>query len=207
MTAALVAGLIAGYGIALPVGAVGAYLVSLTARSSLRVGAAAAMGVATADGLYAFIAVAGGVAVSEWVRPIMVPLRWASVVVLVGLAVRGAVTAIRQFRAGPVSGPSLPTPPSAARAYVGLVGITVVNPLTVVYFAALVLGSQAGVVVSVGEQAVFVAAVFAASASWQLVLACGGAVLGRLVTGPRGRLVTALASSVVVLGLSVRLVL
>ncbi|MGV9573326.1 hypothetical protein ACWDRX_29400, partial [Streptomyces nigra] len=36
VTAALVAGLLAGYGIAVPVGAVATYLVSLTARTSLR---------------------------------------------------------------------------------------------------------------------------------------------------------------------------
>jgi arginine exporter protein ArgO len=203
VTGALVAGLMAGYGIALPVGAVAAYLVALTARTSLRVGAAAAMGVATADGLYALVAVLGGAALSELIRPITVPLRWVSVVVLVALAARVTVTAIQQFRAGEASGPSGPTPPSAVRAYASLVAITTVNPLTIVYFAALVLGSQAGVVVSIAEQAVFVAAAFAASASWQVVLACGGAMLGRSLTGPRGRLSTALASSALIAGLAV----
>ncbi|MFD9127408.1 hypothetical protein [Kitasatospora sp. NPDC059571] len=47
---------------------------------------------------------------------------------------------------------------------------------------------------------VFVAAAFAASASWQLLLASGGALLG-----PRGRLLTALGSSALVAGLAVRL--
>jgi arginine exporter protein ArgO len=200
---ALVAGVVAGYGIALPVGAVAAYLVALTARTSLRVGAAAAMGVATADGLYALMAVVGGVALSELIRPITVPLRWVSVAVLVALAARVAFTAIRQFRGDDASEPSGVTPPSARRAYARLVGITIVNPLTVVYFGALVLGSQAGVVVSLAEQAVFVAAAFAASASWQLVLACGGAMLGRSVTGSRGRLSTALASSALIAGLAI----
>jgi threonine/homoserine/homoserine lactone efflux protein len=60
MTAAIVAGLLAGYGIAVPVGAVGAYLVALTARTSLRTGAAAALGVATVDGGYALVAMLGG---------------------------------------------------------------------------------------------------------------------------------------------------
>jgi arginine exporter protein ArgO len=200
---ALVAGLVAGYGIALPVGAVAAYLVALTARTSLRVGAAAAMGVATADGLYALVAVLGGVALSELIRPITVPLRWVSVTVLLALAARVAFTAIRQFRGGDASGLSGVTPPSARRAYASLVGITIVNPLTVVYFGALVLGAQAGVVVSLAEQAMFVAAAFAASASWQLVLACGGAMLGRSVTGPRGRMSTALGSSALIAGLAI----
>jgi arginine exporter protein ArgO len=53
---------------------------------------------------------------------------------------------------------------------------------------------------------VFVAAAFAASASWQLTIAGGGSLIGRVFTGPRGRLGTALASSVVITVLAVRLV-
>lgn len=69
MTGALVAGLIAGYGIAVPVGAVGAYLVSLSARTSLRIGSSAALGVATADGIYALAAMAGAPrSPSRWSR-------------------------------------------------------------------------------------------------------------------------------------------
>lgn len=202
MTGALVAGLLAGYGVALPVGAVAAYLVSLAARTSLRVGAAAALGVATADGLYALAAVLGGVAAAAAVRPVAEPLRWAAAVVLVGLAARVAVGAVRRFRAGTAAGPAPPAPPGPARAFLVLLGITLVNPLTVVYFVALVLGAQAGVVVSVAERVVFVGAAFAASASWQLVLAGGGAALGRAVTGSRGRLSTALASAALIAGLA-----
>ncbi|MEV5905966.1 hypothetical protein AB0L81_39770, partial [Streptomyces sp. NPDC052127] len=69
MTAALVAGLVAGYGIAVPVGAVATYLVSLTARTSLRTGVCAALGVALADGLYALVATAGGATVAAVLRP------------------------------------------------------------------------------------------------------------------------------------------
>src|SRR5205814_267930 len=40
VTGALVAGLLAGYGVAVPVGAIAALIISLTSRTSLRVGAA-----------------------------------------------------------------------------------------------------------------------------------------------------------------------
>ncbi|MEU5635553.1 LysE family transporter [Streptomyces rishiriensis] len=206
MTAALVAGLIAGYGIAVPVGAVATYLISLTARTSLRTGVCAALGIATADGLYALVATAGGAAVAAVLRPVLTPLRWASALVLLALAARGAVTALRQYRAHRLSTRSAPPPPSPARAFLSLLGITLLNPTTVVYFAALVLGNGADDAVRPLDQGVFVLAAFVASASWQVLLAGGGALLGRALTGHRGRLATALLSSAVMTGLAVRMV-
>ncbi|MFS4105365.1 LysE family transporter [Streptomyces sp. PD-S100-1] len=208
MTAALVAGLLAGYGVAVPVGAVGAHLVSLTARTSLRTGVCAALGVATADGLYALPAVLGGAALAGALRPVLGPLRWASVLVLTALAVRGALGAVRRHRARPLAVRAEPSPPGAGRAYLGLLGITLLNPATAVYFAALVLGgAPAGGAAAPLEQGVFVLAAFGASASWQVLLAAGGALLGRALTGPRGRLATALVSSGVIMLLAVRMAL
>ncbi|MFD9119100.1 LysE family transporter [Streptomyces bottropensis] len=203
MTAALVAGLLAGYGIAIPVGAVATYIVSLTARTSLRTGACAALGVATADGLYALLAALGGTALAAALQPVLTPLRWVSALVLLALAARGAVTALRRYRAGRLTTRPQRDPVSPARAYVALLGITLLNPTTVVYFAALVLGSRATDAVSPLEQGVFVLAAFLASASWQLLLAGGGALLGRALTGHRGRLVTGLLSSAVIAVLAV----
>lgn len=203
MTAALVAGLLAGYGIAIPVGAVATYLVSLTARTSLRTGACAALGVATADGLYALLAALGGTALANALQPLLTPLRRASALVLLVLAARGAVGAVRQYRARRLPTRAQRDPVGPARAYVALLGITLLNPTTVVYFAALVLGSRATEAVNPLEQAVFVLAAFLASASWQLLLAGGGALLGRALTGHRGRLVTGLVSSAVITGLAV----
>jgi threonine/homoserine/homoserine lactone efflux protein len=206
MTAALVAGLLAGYGIAVPVGAVTTYLVSLTARTSLRTGLCAALGIATADGLYALLAALGGTALAGALQPVLVPLRWASALVLAALAVRGGIGALRQYRAGLLSVRADTTPPSPLRAFLMLVGITLLNPTTVIYFAALVLGSRASDAVSPWEQGVFVLAAFLASASWQVLIASGGALLGRALTGRRGRLVTALVSSAVIMALAVRMV-
>ncbi|GGU91558.1 lysine transporter LysE [Streptomyces filipinensis] len=205
MTAALVAGLLAGYGIAVPVGAVGTYLVALTARTSWRIGACAALGVATADGLYALIAVLGGSALAHALEPITHPLRWVAGSVLVVLAVRGAAQALAHHREPHSAAPPDEAPPRPARAFVGLWGVTMMNPVTVVYFAALVVGSQASARPGHLERAVFVLAAFAASASWQLLLAGGGALLGRLLTGSRGRLLTALASSALMTVLAVRM--
>ncbi|HYO18817.1 MAG TPA: LysE family transporter [Dermatophilaceae bacterium] len=206
MTGAVLAGLLAGYGIAMPVGAVATYLVTLTARTSARVGAAGALGVASADGLYALIAVIGGAALTGLISRIAGPLRWVSAAVLVMLAVRIAWTAIRDHRSGGLRSTADSTT-TAGRAYGSLLGITLLNPVTVLYFSALVLGSKANGLGGAPASAVFVLAAFCASASWQLVLVGGGVALGRVLTGRTGRLVTGLASSAVIIVLTAVLLL
>ncbi|GGK71677.1 LysE family transporter [Mangrovihabitans endophyticus] len=196
---AFLAGAAAGYGIAMPVGAIGVLIAGLSARHSLRVGAAAGLGAATADGLYALAAVLGGAAVAGIVAPFAGPLRMVAAVTLVALAVVTAVGAIRR-RARPPEDRSRPVSPGAA--YSGILALTLLNPATVVYFAALVLGrgGRFG-----GGGAWFVTGAFLASASWQLFLAGGGSLVGRLLVGPRGRLITALVSSAVIAALGIGL--
>ncbi|MFE2236889.1 LysE/ArgO family amino acid transporter [Streptomyces sp. NPDC059442] len=207
MTGALVAGLVAGYGIAIPVGAVGAYLVAVTARTGWRTGAGAALGVATADGLYALVAVLGGSALVPLLTPVMTPLRWVSAVVLVTLAARAGWTALRAYRIRDgATRDDGKDPLTLLRAYLTFLGITVLNPMTVIYFVALILATGPGAPTTAVDQTAFVLAAVTASASWQLFLAGGGALLGRGLTGPRGRLVTALLSSALIAGLAVALV-
>ncbi|MBX6748788.1 MAG: LysE family transporter [Micromonosporaceae bacterium] len=202
MIDALVAGLLAGYGVAVPVGAIAALIISLTARTSLRVGIGAALGAATADGIYAAAAVLGGAAIARVVKPIGTPLRWVAAAVLVALAGRTALTAVRQHRS-PVAERSRAGLDTPRRAFLGLLGLTLLNPATIVYFGALVLGRQATTPLSPVAEAVFVVAAFVASASWQLLLAGGGSLVGRVLAGPRGRLATAVTSSIVIVILAV----
>ncbi|MCA2212251.1 LysE family transporter [Jidongwangia harbinensis] len=197
MSAAFLAGVVAGYGIAVPVGAIAVLIAGLSARTSLRVGAAAGLGAATADGVYALVAVLGGAALAGLIAPIATPLRWVAAAVLVGLAGYTAVGAIRRRHRAPER-PERPT--TALRAYLGILGLTLLNPATVVYFAALVLGRGVA-----GGGFWFVAGAFLASASWQLLIAGGGSLVGRLLTGERGRLITALVSSAVIAVLAVQI--
>ncbi|GGY59475.1 lysine transporter LysE [Streptomyces tanashiensis] len=200
------AGLLAGYGIAIPVGAVGAYLVAVTARAGWRTGAGAALGVATADGVYALVAVAGGSALVPVLAPVMTPLRWASAVVLAVLAVRAGWTALAAYRAGGLASRDDGVALTPARAYLAFLGITILNPMTVIYFAALVLATGPSAPATLTDRTAFVLAAVLASASWQLLLALGGTLLGRTLTSARGRLGTALASSTLIVVLAVRLV-
>ena len=191
MVEALVSGLLAGYGVAVPVGATAVLILGLSARTSLVVGAGAGLGAATADGIYAAVAAMGGAAVAGLVRPVAGPLRWLAAAVLLGLAVRTAATAWRD-RARAAAPDRVPVTPG--RAYLGVLPLTLLNPATVIYFSALVLGRQAQ-----GTRSV------AASASWQLLIAASGSAVGRVLAGPRGRFGTALVSSVLIGVLAVAL--
>nr|WP_026197935.1 LysE family transporter [Sciscionella marina] len=185
MMGALLTGILAGYGIAIPVGAVGAYLVGLAARERFAVAASAALGVAVVDGAYALLAVLGGVGLAAPLRPIAVPLGYLSAGALALLAALTVLRAVRRYR-----GPLTVSASSPARAFLGLLVLTAINPATLVYFLALVLGRGAE-----GGGAPFVLGAFLASTSWQLLLACGGRLLGRVLTGARGRLVIAIVSA------------
>ncbi len=195
MTGAFLAGLVAGLGVAVPVGAIAVLIVGLAARTSLAVGAAAALGVATADGLYALVAVLGGAALADVIAPLAGPLRWVAAAVLLVLAVHTVAAAIRHHR-DPVGYPVRPGLGTPRRAFLGVFALTVLNPATVVYFAALVLGRHAAF--GPGEGAAFVAGAFLASAGWQLALAAGGAVAGRALTGRRARLGSAVVSGAII---------
>jgi arginine exporter protein ArgO len=204
VTDALISGLLAGYGVAIPVGAIGVLILGLSARTSLRVGAGAALGVATADGLYALVAVLGGAAIASVIAPVATPLRIVAAIVLLAIAIRVGVTAWRHHR-DPTRVAAAPALATAGRAFGALLGLTLLNPATVIYFAALVLGHRAtDVSADAAAEGVFVIAAFLASASWQLFLAAGGSALGRYLGGPRGRLATALASSLLIMVLAIR---
>jgi arginine exporter protein ArgO len=211
---ALLAGVVAGYGVAIPVGAIAPLLMGLSARLGLRVGASAALGVASADVVFATAAVLGGRALADAIEPAAATMRWAAAVALAAFAARIAFVAWRDHRAaeagvdGGEAGEGrvglLSTP---RRAYGALLGLTLLNPTTILYFAALVLGDQAAGARGAGAATLFVIGVFVSSASWQLLLAGGGAAVGRHLVSPTGRLVTALASSVVIAALALHVVL
>ncbi|KQW46959.1 lysine transporter LysE [Nocardioides sp. Root1257] len=201
MLEAVVSGLVTGWAIAIPIGAVGAFLVTLASRTSFRVGAAGALGIATVDGGYALLAVAAGAAVAAALEPVAHALTIASGIVLLVIAGLTAVHAI-----GTAGRVREVRPMGAGAAYALFLGITAVNPTTVVYFAAVVLGNQ-HLVSGAAEGVVFVLAAFVASASWQLLLAGGGAALGRVATGHRAHLVTGLVSAAVIALLAIHTML
>jgi arginine exporter protein ArgO len=194
---ALSAGLLAGLGVAMPLGAIGALLIGLPARAGHRTAVTAALGVATTDALYATAAVLGGASVADAVRGIARPLQLISAGVLAALALATLVAARRTPEAAGTA-----TRLTPGRAYLGFLALTAVNPATLGYFAALVLGSDGALQSSNG--AWFIVGVSAASAAWQLVLVGGGAAAAHVLATPRGRTVLAVTSAAVMLLLAAK---
>ena len=214
MLDALLAGVVAGYAIAIPVGAIAALLITLGAQHGARVAAGGALGAATVDGLYATVAVTAGAVIAPLIAAVEEPLRWISVVVLVVLGIMLALPAFRR-RTAPVAAATIDAGGDAQasarvrtttfrRLFVTVGALTLVNPVTVVYFAALVGSSTLAVDAGAAERLVFVVAAFAASLSWQLLLTTAGSLVGRVLTGPTGARVTALVGGALVIALAVR---
>lgn len=201
MLHALVDGLLAGYGIAIPVGAIAVLIVETGIRSGFRSAAAAGAGAATADLLYASTAVVGGAAVSTAITSVATPFKYASAAVLAAMAVAGLIRVGKTRRAEPGDGPVIDRS-HLVRTYRTFLGMTLVNPLTVVYFTLFVIGSGMAAGLGVGPSIVFAAAAFAASLSWQTLLAGVGG-LGHHTLSPRFRTWAGVAGNLVVLGLAV----
>ena len=197
---AFLAGALAGYGVAIPVGPIAVLIIETGVRRGFRVAFAAGAGAATADGLYALVAALAGLALAPLLEPITTPLRVAAVGVLAAIGLRGLLSVAR--RDAQEVDPAA-APPSALRTYGQLVGLTILNPLTVTYFAALMLGLGA-TGSGPAEKAAFVAAAFAASLSWQTLLAAAGALLHRHASGGL-RVATSLAGNLIILGFAARI--
>ena len=196
-------GLIAGYGIAIPVGAIAVLIVDLALRRGFRLGFAAGAGAASADLLYAGAAVIAGAAFASALRPFAAPLAVTGGMVLVFLGLRGVWRARSQ-----ADGVEERSEDGRARGrvYLQFLGLTLLNPLTIVYFAALVLGGSLGEVWSVSDGLWFVLGAGLASLSWQSLLPGIGAQLGRRLSD-RARRVTTLSGSLVVVALGLRLLI
>ena len=193
-------GALAGYGIAIPVGAIGVLLVDVAMRRGFKPAAAAGAGVATADFLYALVAVLVGAAMAGAVESFQDTLRIVSAVVLMVVAAHLSWTALRSR--APADQTRVPVV-GVVRTYVRFVGLTILNPATITYFVALIVGLDRGDATA-ADKALFVAGAFLASLSWQLWLAALGAFLHRRI--PESvRWVFGAAGAIVVAGFAVRL--
>jgi arginine exporter protein ArgO len=197
---ALIAGILAGVAIAIPVGAIAVLIIDLGIRHGFRPAAAAGAGAATADGIYASVASLFGAAVAGAIAPWQGALRAVSVVVLLVIAARGVASALRS-RGSAAAGDI--DPPRVGATYLRFLGLTLINPATVIYFAALILGLPSAGRDPVARVA-FVVGAFGASMAWQLTLARFAAV-GHHRLPPSARLATSVLGSVVIVVFALRI--
>ena len=145
---------------------------------------------------------AGGI-VAEALAPFSSVLRVASGLALVAM---GAYGLWRIHLRTMVARGSRPEEGGDLRTYLQFIALTIVNPLTVAYFAALVLGRGADELSTWTARAAFVGGFFLASLSWQTLLAAFGAVTHRFV--PAGaQLLISVLGNVIVIGLGARMLL
>jgi arginine exporter protein ArgO len=197
-----VLGLIAGYGIAIPVGAIAVLIFETGLRQGLRAALAAGAGAASADLLYAILAVVAGAGLAPYVDRGRATFRLAGGVALVaiGLLMLWRLRGVPSVRSAPAD---LHTAPGAI--YAKFLGLTLLNPQTVIYFSSLVLGGGLGQP-TVDRLAAFAVGAVLASLSWQWLLA-GLSALGRTVLPSGLRLAATALGSLIVVALGVRMLI
>jgi threonine/homoserine/homoserine lactone efflux protein len=189
------AGVAAGLGVAMPLGAIAALLLREGLVNGLRVATAAAAGVATVDLVYCVAAMIAGAAIAPAVESQRAAFLGIAGLLIVAMGVRQLAT-LRPTRSAVI--PDL-AQTSALSSFLRFVGLTAVNPLTLVYFLALAgavttrSGSWVGPVL-------FVTAVGASSLAWQVMLASIGTVFRRSFNARTAHAV-GVAASVLIIGL------
>jgi threonine/homoserine/homoserine lactone efflux protein len=213
LLASMATGVVAGLGVALPLGPVGVLLLQEGITSGRRAGLAAATGVAAVDGVYAVLASVFGGALAGQLTGHEHTVRLVAAVVLGAVAVHGLAGVVAKSRRAArgewgAEGTAADGTPLTVRgrrpgsSFVRFAALTAVNPLTVVYFVTVTtaLGAAAGA----AGIAVFALGVLVASWSWQAVLALTGTGAGRLLLG-RGRAALPAVANTLVLVLAVGL--
>jgi len=191
-----VQGLIAGYGIAIPVGPIAILIIELGIRRGFSVAFCAGAGAASADLVYATIASLAGTFLVSILKPYSSIIHTASALALIALGL-WLLYVGRKFRGEMKVEDSRVSTRSGAY---GLVfGLILLNPLTITYFTTLILGLRSNIASSPQNVVLFVSGAFLASLSWQSIVACVGG-FGHERLSPKLRLATfAVGNSIIVL--------
>jgi arginine exporter protein ArgO len=189
-------GAVAGLALAAPMGAIGVLLVQEGITRGLRRGLLSAAAVATVDILYCTAAVTAGALagpiVSGWTP-------WPQILgglALIAIGVHGLLRIWRsQIR---VIEPRVLGSGASHRRFILFLGLTALNPATLVYFAAILTGLDQ-VAESPLRAIAFIAGVGIASLGWQALLVTLGAGLGQKTGSPFQRWTAAIGNGLVVL--------
>ncbi len=166
-------GLAIGVAVAAPVGPIGVLCINRTLTAGFAAGLVTGLGAATADAAYGAVAAFGLTALAGAVSAAGDGLRLGGGLFLLVLGVRA-------LRKAP------PAPQAAQAGATGRVGgyltsvvLTLVNPATILSFAAIFAGLGLAETGGFANAAALVAGVFLGSAAWWLFLSAAGAVARR----------------------------
>jgi threonine/homoserine/homoserine lactone efflux protein len=159
-------------------------------------GLVSGLGVATADGFYAAVAVFGVGAIATVLTG---ERRWFALIggaILVALGVRIVLERPKTADAPSANGAGI------ALAYLSTLGLTITNPATIISFAALAATLGAGISGGFSRPAILVAGVLLGSAAWWCVLAGVAARVRTRITPRVVRVISAISGlAIVALGL------
>ncbi len=189
--------MIAGYGIAIPVGAISVLLVSLAMEKGLRQGLIAAVAVTSVDFSFAIMAVVAGSAILAVLSPYEEVLRIVSGGTLIGLGIYGLMK-LRKRQDGLST-----TELSEGHIYLKFFVLTALNPFTIVYFTALIAGNGSQWDYTWQDMAAFVIGAGLASLSWQILLVYLGSTAKRFFSH-RFLVATIVLGNLVVIALGVQ---
>jgi arginine exporter protein ArgO len=191
-------GLIAGYGIAIPIGPIAILIIELGLRRGFWVAFFAGAGAASADLIYSSIASIAGTFLVSILKPVSSWVHFVSglVLIAIGLWLFLHRKSTRDHAKILGDGSS-----SRLKAYAMILGLTILNPLTVTYFTTLILGLRINFATTPAETFLFVSGAFLASLSWQTLIAgIGGFAHQRLSPNVQSTMFTIGNTIVILLG-------
>lgn len=197
MSDALLAGIFAGYAIAVPVGVIAVLIIETGMIGGLRRGMAAGAGAATVDLIFCSLALVVGGLLNQLLAVALVPLQVLSGGVLISIGVRGLLS-LRTARTRADAATEPRVRGSAWQLYLRFIALTAMNPATILYFLALAIGLP-GLGSDPINAVAFTAGAAGASLSWQLLLGGIGAAAGRILPD-RAVTATRIVGQVLIIG-------
>lgn len=177
-TSLYIQGFIIGLTLAVPVGPISLICIQRTIADGRLHGILSGLGVTTADSFYAAVAFLGLTAVSGLIISHQIFFRLLAGLILVLVGIRIWMSKPVRIEVSPVHEPYY-------KDYLSMLAITIANPLTIIFFVAILPGF--GFVIggsTILSGLIFVGGVFSGSAAWWFVL-CGlvGSVRSRISSG------------------------
>ncbi len=195
MNSSFIEGLVAGFGIAIPFGPISVLIIETSIRKGLPFGLAAGAGAASADLLFASISAVAGAIVAAAIAPYSTVVRMVSAIFLICLGAWGLMkTTKKASRIGKDNHESS----GLFRTYFTILALTILNPLTIAYFSALILGKNPADSLSPGLLALFVGGAALASLSWQSLLAISGFLANKVLTHTFQRTVSVIGNLIII---------